>query len=336
MLRKHTFIIAEIGVNHNGHMSKARKLIDAAIEAKADAVKFQTFKADKIVSINAEKAGYQKKRTDIQESQYAMIKRLELSEADHKELIKYCNNKNIIFLSSPFDLDSIDLLNDLGLELFKIPSGEITNLPYLEAIGKLNKKVIMSTGMADLDEVGDALEILIRCGTKKENITVLHANTEYPTPMQDVNLRAMLTIQETYQIKVGYSDHTSGIEIPIAAVSLGAEVLEKHLTLDRNAEGPDHQSSLEPSQFKYMVKAIRNIEEALGSNIKQPSPSEKSNKLIVRKSIVANTSINKGDVFTNKNLGIKRPGSGISPMQWYELLGQIAKHNFSKDELIEL
>ncbi len=336
MLTNHTFIIAEAGVNHNGDIQKAKKLIDVAVEAGTDAVKFQTFKADKMVSRKAKKAEYQKQTTGTSESQYEMIKRLELSTDDHKELISYCNNKNIIFLSSPFDLDSIDLLNSLGLEIFKIPSGEITNLPYLEAIGKLNKKVIMSTGMADLGEIEDALEVLINTGTKKDNITILHVNTEYPTLMEDVNLKAMLTIKEAFKVNVGYSDHTLGIEIPTAAVALGATVIEKHFTLDKNAQGPDHRASLEPLELKTMVSAIRNIEKALGDGLKQPSLSEKSNKAIARKSIVANKNIKKGDVFTNENLGIKRPSNGISPMRWNEVIGKKATSKFFKDELIEL
>lgn len=336
MLAKNTFIIAEAGVNHDGDIHKAKKLIDIAIEAGADAVKFQTFKADKLVSRNAEKAEYQKQTTGTSESQYEMIKRLELSLDDHKELISYCDKDNIQFLSSPFDLDSIALLNSLGLEIFKIPSGEITNLPYLEAIGKLNKKVIMSTGMADLGEIEDALEVLTEAGTEKANITVLHVNTEYPTPMRDVNLKAMLTIKEAFKVNVGYSDHTLGIEIPIAAAALGATVIEKHFTLNKNAQGPDHRASLEPMELKAMVCAIRNINTALGNGLKQLSPSEKPNLATARKSIVATQNINKGDVFTNKNLGVKRPGNDISPMRWYEVLGKTATRYFSQDEPIEL
>ena len=336
MLTNNTFIIAEAGVNHDGDIQKAKQLIDVALEAGVDAIKFQTFKADRMVSRKTEKAEYQKQTTGTSESHYEMIKRLELSIVDHKELISYCNDKNIIFLSSAFDLDSINLLNNLGLEIFKIPSGEITNLPYLETIGKLNKKIIMSTGMADLGEIEDALEILINAGTKKDNITILHVNTEYPTPMEDVNLKAMLTIKVAFKVNVGYSDHTLGIEIPTAAVALGATVIEKHFTLDKNAQGPDHKVSLEPLELKTMVSAIRNIEKALGDGLKQPSLSEKSNKAIVRKSIVANKDIKKGDLFTNENLGIKRPGNGVSPMRWNEVIGKKAISNFFKDELIEL
>jgi len=336
MLKNQTFIIAEAGVNHDGDIHKAKKLIDAAAEAGADAVKFQSFRADKTVSKAADKAAYQKETTQASESQYEMIKRLELSVEDHKEVIQYCHERNIKFMSSPFDLESIQLLNELGLDTFKIPSGEIVNLPYLEAIGKLNKKVILSTGMADLGETEDALNVLISSGTDKKNITVLHANTEYPTPMKDVNLYAMNTIREAFKINVGYSDHTLGIEIPIAAVTLGAKVIEKHFTLDKNASGPDHSASLEPDGLKAMVHAIRNIEAALGNGIKRPSESEKKNKNIVRKSIFANRKILKGEKFTNENLAVKRPGNGISPMRWNEIISKQAPRDFNEDELIEL
>jgi N,N'-diacetyllegionaminate synthase len=265
-----------------------------------------------------------------------MIQRLELSKEDHETLIAYCKQKNIRFLSSPFDLESIHLLDELGLDTFKLPSGEITNLPYLEAIGKLNKKVIMSTGMADLGEIEDALNILIGSGTDKKNITVLHVNTQYPTPMKDVNLMAMNTIRNAFKISVGYSDHTLSIEIPIAAVTLGAKVIEKHFTLDKYAPGPDHRTSLEPQELKQMVHAIRNIEIAMGDGIKQPSASEKPNKTIVRKSIFAKQKISKGEKFTSKNLAIKRPGNGITPMRWNEVIGKIAKRDFNEDEPIEL
>lgn len=329
-----TFIIAEAGVNHNGSLELAFKLIDAAKEAGADAVKFQSFKADKLVSKKADKAEYQKQTTDTSESQYEMIKKLELSIDEHKKLIEYCNKIGIQFLSSPFDLDSIDLLNELGLEIFKIPSGEIINLPYLRKIGKLNKNVILSTGMADLGEIEDALDVLIDNGTDKNNITVLHCNTEYPTPFEDVNLRAMVTIKNSFGVKVGYSDHTNGIEIPIAAVALGAEVIEKHFTLDRNMKGPDHKASLEPNELKQMVSAIRNIEKALGSGIKKPSQSELKNKPIVRKSLVAIKEIKKGEKFTEEIIGIKRPGTGISPMRWDEIIGSVAQKDYAEDELI--
>lgn len=331
-----TFIIAEAGVNHNGNLELAYKLIDVAKEAGADTVKFQTFTADTSVTKTAKKAGYQNKTTDIKESQYEMIKKLELNEQHHKKLISYCKNKNIQFLSSPFDFSSIELLNKLGLNTYKIPSGEIINLPYLRKVGEYNKNVIMSTGMADLGEIESALNILINAGTKKEKITILHCNTEYPTPIEDVNLSAMLTIKNAFDVNVGYSDHTMGIEVPIAAVSMGARVIEKHFTLDRNLPGPDHKASLEPGELKAMVKAIRNIEKALGNGIKKPSPSELKNKPIVRKSIVAAKNIKKGEVFTEENITVKRPGNGISPMCWDEVSGRIAKRDFYADELIEI
>lgn len=330
----HTFIIAEAGVNHNGSLELAKKLIDVASEAGADAVKFQTFQAKNLVSKNAQKAEYQKQTTDQNESQFEMIKKLELSEAMHHELIAYCQQKNIMFLSTPFDHDSIELLNKLGLEIFKIPSGEITNLPYLRHIGSLNKQVILSTGMANLGEIEAALNVLTQAGTAKEKITVLHANTEYPTPMQDVNLKAMQTIGQAFDIAVGYSDHTLGIEVDVAAVALGASVIEKHFTLDKTMEGPDHKASLEPDELKAMVSAIRNIEQALGSSIKQPSPSESKNKPIARKSLVAKTAIKQGETFNAENLCIKRPGHGISPMRWDEIIGTKAQRDYAEDELI--
>ena len=332
---KKVFIIAEAGVNHNGSIELAKKLIDVAVEANVDAVKFQTFKASNLVSKNAQKADYQKNNmNDGDDSQFNMLKKLELDIETHKELIAYCNSKNIMFLSTPFDHDSIELLNDLGLEIFKIPSGEITNLPYLRHIGKLNKKVILSTGMADIGEIEDALDVLHKAGTKKENITVLHANTMYPTPMEDVNLRAMITIGNTFDVAYGYSDHTLGIEIPTAAVAMGASCIEKHFTLDCTMEGPDHKASLEPHELKAMVKAIRNIELALGSSIKKPSKSEMPNIGISRKSIVANCYIKKGEIFTENNLTIKRPGNGINPMRWDEIIGKISIRSYSKDDLI--
>ncbi len=328
------FIIAEAGVNHNGSIKLAKKLIDVAVEAGVDAVKFQTFKAENLVSKNAQKAEYQKERTDKEESQFEMIKKLELDIETHRELILYCNEKNIMFLSTPFDHDSIDLLNDLDLKIFKIPSGEITNLPYLRHIGTLQKRVILSTGMSDIGEIEDALDILIESGVKKEDITVLHANTMYPTPMNDVNLKAMLTIGNTFDIDYGYSDHTLGIEVDIAAVAMGAKVLEKHFTLDKNMEGPDHKASLEPNELKAMVKAIRNIELALGSSIKKPTSSEKPNIEIARKSIVASKPIKKNEIFSVENLAVKRPSNGITPMNWDNIIGTIATKDYDKDELI--
>lgn len=331
-----TFIIAEAGVNHNGSLKIAKKMIEVASQAGADAIKFQTFKTEQLVSRFAPKAEYQKKTTSKSETQFEMIKKLELDLTSHKELIQYCKKKHILFLSSPFDLESIDLLNKLGLSIFKIPSGEITNLPYLRKIGKLRKKIIMSTGMADLGEVEDALDILIDSGTKKENITVLHCNTEYPTSFEDVNLNAMITIRDAFKVNVGYSDHTLGMEVPIAAIALGATVIEKHFTLDRNMPGPDHRASLEPEELKKMVKAIRNIEQSLGNGIKKPTPSELINKIIARKSIVASKGIKKGTVFTEKNVTTKRPGNGINPMEWEKVIGKIAKKDFAKDDIIEL
>jgi N,N'-diacetyllegionaminate synthase len=329
-----TFIIAEAGVNHNGSIDIARQLIDVASESGADAVKFQTFKAENLVSINAKKAQYQEKNTDLKETQFEMIKKLELNTEAYESLISHCQSKNIMFLSSPFDIDSIKLLDNLGMEIFKIPSGEITNLPYLRYLGKLNKQIILSTGMSNIDEIKDAIEILLEEGTPKEKITLLHANTMYPTPMEDVNLNAMLTIGRTFDITYGYSDHTLGIEVDIAAVAMGAKCIEKHFTLDKSMKGPDHEASLEPDELKSMIKAIRNIELALGSYEKKPSNSEKANINIARKSIVAKTQISKGDVLNEENLAIKRPGHGISPMKWEEVLGMKATKNYIEDELI--
>jgi N,N'-diacetyllegionaminate synthase len=331
---KNVFIIAEAGVNHNGSQELAKRLIDAAVEAGADAVKFQTFKAENLVSKSAQKADYQKQTTSVEESQFEMIKKLELDVAVHKELMAYCQEKSIMFLSTPFDHDSIELLNELGLEIFKIPSGEITNLPYLRHIGRLNKKIILSTGMANLGEVEAAINVLIEAGSQRENITVLHANTEYPTPMQDVNLKAMQTLGQAFDLAYGYSDHTNGIEVPIAAVAMGACVIEKHFTLDKTMEGPDHKASLEPHELSAMVQAIRNIEQALGSPVKQPSPSEAKNKPIARKSLVAKAVIKQGETFTEQNLTIKRPGTGINPMRWDEVLGTVANKDYTEDELI--
>jgi len=331
---KKVFIIAEAGVNHNGKLDLAYKLVDVAVKAGADAVKFQTFKPEKVVSRFAKKARYQKETTDAAESQLDMIKKLDLGYEAFVELKKYCDKKGIVFSSTPFDSDSIEFLDQLGLDIFKIPSGEITNLPYLRKIGSLNKQVIMSTGMADLKEVKESLDVLISCGTDREGITILHCNTEYPTPFDDVNLKAMLTIRDELSVKVGYSDHTPGIEVPVAAVALGAEVIEKHFTLDKNMEGPDHRASLEPDELKAMVSAIRNIEKAMGDGIKRPSPSELKNKPIACKSIVAAKDIRKGEAFTEENLTVKRPGTGISPMRWDEIIWQKAERNYKADELI--
>lgn len=328
------FIIAEAGVNHNGSLELAKKLVDVAVEAKADSVKFQTFKASLGVSKFAPKAEYQIETTSKDESQLDMVRKLELTEEMHEELIKYCAEKNIMFLSTPFDLYSVDLLASYGLDIFKIPSGEITNLPYLRKIGQLKKKIILSTGMANLGEIESAVDILTTAGTNKDDITLLHVTTQYPTPMEDVNLKAMVTIGNAFGMKYGYSDHTLGIEIPIAAVALGACVIEKHFTLDCNMEGPDHRASLNPQGLKDMVSAIRNIELALGDGIKKASPSEYKNLAIARKSIVAKQNIKAGEAFTQDNITVKRPGTGISAMRWDEIIGTKASRDYVEDELI--
>ena len=328
------FIIAEAGVNHNGSVDLAKQLIDVAVDSGADAVKFQTFKAENLVAKNTQKADYQKQTTDESESQFEMIKKLELDIDIHKKLIKYCNEKDIMFLSTPFDHDSIDLLNKLGLKIFKIPSGEITNLPYLRHIGSLVKQVILSTGMSTLQEVDDALTILVDAGTKKENITVLHANTMYPTPMEDVNLNAMQTMRQEFNVAVGYSDHTLGIEVDIAAVTMGASIIEKHFPLDKAMKGPDHKASLDPAELKAMVTSIRNVENALGDGIKLPSRSEQPNMVVARKSILASQVIKKGDTLTEENIVIKRPGNGMSPMKWDEVVGSVAIKDYQVDEII--
>ena len=331
-----TFIIAEAGVNHNGSMGIAKKLVDVAVEAGVNAVKFQTFKAENVISKFARKAEYQRKTFSKSETQLEMVKRLELDVNAHEELMVYCREKGMMFLSSPFDLESIELLNELGVKIFKIPSGEITNLPYLRKIGRLKRKKILSTGMADMREIENALDILQEAGTPKDSIVVLHCNTEYPTPMEDVNLKAMLTIRDTFGVNVGYSDHTSGIEVPIAAVALGATVIEKHFTLDKNMDGPDHSASLDRVELERMVTAIRNIEKAMGDGSKRPSSSELKNMPVVRKSLVAARDIKKGDMFTEDNVTIKRPGTGISPMEWDSIIGGKAIRDFNEDELIEL
>lgn len=333
-----TTIIAEAGVNHNGSIELAKQLIEAAANAGADFVKFQTFKTEKSISKSAKKAEYQQKNfNDGDDSQYAMLKKLELSEAMHLELIAHCKKCGVQFLSTGFDKESIDFLDNLNIPFYKIPSGEITNKPYLKHIAKKKKPVVMSTGMANMEEIKAALAVLTQNGVPKNQITILHCNTEYPTPMEDVNLLAMLHIQRELGVPVGYSDHTNGIEVPIAAVALGAEVIEKHFTLDRSLPGPDHKASLEPEELKAMVQAIRHVEVAIsGSGIKEPSPSEIKNKDIARKSIVAAKGIQKGELFTEDNLTVKRPGNGISPMLWDEILGQKAKRDFQEDELIEM
>ena len=328
------FVIAEAGVNHNGSLELAKKLIDIAASSGADAVKFQTFKAENLVTKKAQKAKYQTKSTDKDESQFDMIKKLELDSQAHKQLFNYSKKKRIMFMSTPFDHDSIELLNELGLEVFKISSSDITNLPYLRHVGKLDKKIILSTGMSNISEISDALQVLIKSGTKKNNITVLHANTDYPTPMKDVNLKAMLAIGKKFNLAYGYSDHTLGIEVDIAAVAMGASCIEKHFTINSNMDGPDHKASLEPDQLKAMVRAIRNIEIALGSDIKKPSSGEMININVVRKSIVAKLDIKQGEIFSKNNLAVKRPGNGISPMKWDEIIGTKATKDYRKDELI--
>lgn len=334
----HTTIIAEAGVNHNGSIDLAKKLIEAAAFAGADFIKFQTFKANNLVSKSAKKAEYQKNNTrDNDDSQYTMLKKLELNEAMHHELISHCNQCGIQFLSTGFDNESIDFLDSIGIPFFKIPSGEITNKPYLRYIARKSKPVILSTGMSTLEEIKAATNVLCENGISKNEITILHCNTEYPTPIEDVNLKAMLHIRDELRVKIGYSDHTDGIEVAIAAVALGATVIEKHFTLDRNLPGPDHRASLEPDDLKEMVRAIRNLEIALsGSGKKEPSPSEIKNKDVARKSIVAACRINKEEVFTESNLTVKRPGNGINPMKWDEIIGQKATKDFNADDLITL
>lgn len=329
-------IIAEAGVNHNGRLELAKKMVKIAKEAGADIVKFQTAVPELVMTKTAPKATYQKYVTNPSESQLDMAKKIHLPLNVYKHLKEYSEEMGIIFLSTPFDCKSINALEKLNLEYFKIPSGEITNLIYLRKIGSLKKRIVLSTGMADMGEIEDALDILIEAGTPREAITVLHCNTEYPTPFEDVNLLAMISIKEAFRVNVGYSDHTLGIEVPIAAVALGATVIEKHFTLDKNMEGPDHKASLEPHELQEMVKAIRNVEKALGDGIKRPSPSELKNRVIVRKSIVAARDIKMGEVFSGKNITAKRPGNGISPMEWGKVIGQKAKRNFIEDEMIEI
>ena len=336
MLVSKVFIIAEAGVNHNGSINLAKKLIDAAAYAGADAVKFQTFKADRLATKLAHKADYQKSNTSVNESQYEMLKKLELDEDMHKAIIEHCKQKQIMFLSSAFDNESVDMLNNFGMALFKIPSGEITNLPYLKHVGCLKKPIILSSGMSDLGDIKNALDVLIECGVSKDQLTVLHATTEYPCPIEEVNISAMQTISINFGVKVGYSDHTNGIEVSIAAVALGACVIEKHFTLDQTMEGPDHKASIEPNEFKSMVRAIRNIEKALGDGIKKPSKSEIKNMAISRKSIVALRAIKSGEIFSVANLAVKRPGTGISPMDLNKIIGKIARRDFLPDEQIEL
>lgn len=330
-----TIIIAEAGVNHNGSLSIAKMLIEEAAKAGADFIKFQSFVTEKLVSKDAKLADYQKNIFKNENSQFVMLKELELSYNDHCELIEYCNQHKIAFFSTAFDLDSIDMLSKLNLPIWKIPSGEITNLPYLQKLGSFNKPIILSTGMATIGEIEAAIEVLEASGTQRDRITVLHCTTEYPAPINEVNLKAMTTIADTFKVKVGYSDHTEGIEISLAAVAMGATVIEKHFTLDRNMDGPDHKASLEPNELKKMVESIRNIEHAMGSGIKKPSQSEIKNKIAVRKSIVAACQIQKGELLTEENLTVKRPGNGMSPMLWNEIIGKKAIKKFEPDDLIE-
>ena len=329
----HVFIIAEAGDNHNGNVDLAFQLVDKAVEAGADCVKFQTFVTEEVISKRAEKAEYQKETTGTEESQYEMVKKLELTFDHFRELQKYAQKKGLLFLSTPFDIPSVDFLESIDVPYFKIPSGEITNLPYLIRIAQTGRDIILSTGMAEMAEISAAVGVLKEHGAGE--ISLLHCNTEYPTPMEDVNLRAMLTLKKEFGVRVGYSDHTKGIEVPIAAAALGAEIIEKHFTLDHNMEGPDHMASLEPDELKAMVAGIRNIEKALGSGIKTASDSEKKNIDIARKSIVARRKIARGEIFTEDNLAVKRPGNGISPMKWFEVTGTKAVRDFDEDEMIE-
>lgn len=334
----HTLIIAEAGVNHNGSIDIAKQLVDKAVEAGVDIIKFQTFKAEKLVSKSAKQAEYQKKNigSKSDDSQYNMLKKLELSEQDHLELMTYCEERGIQFFSTAFDLESIDYLHSLNLGLWKIPSGEITNYPYIKKIAQYHEPVILSTGMCEMEDISAAMNVLCENGVDSPQITILHCNTEYPTPYEDVNLLAMQQIKEDFQVEVGYSDHTKGIEVPIAAVALGATVIEKHFTLDRDMEGPDHKASLEPDELKAMVSAIRHIEQALGDGHKQISESERKNIAIARKSIIAAKDIKKGELLTEENLTVKRPGTGISPMRWEKVVGTKAIKDFSEEDLIEI
>jgi N,N'-diacetyllegionaminate synthase len=329
-----TIIIAEAGVNHNGSLKMAKQLVDVALAAGADYVKFQTFKAESLVSKNTALADYQKKAIGEQSNQYEMLKKLELSFDDFRELSRYCEAKGIKFLSTAFDYESLLFLNDLGMEIFKVPSGEITNKPYLKLMASFGKPIILSTGMANMQEVREALDVLEASGAKREKVTVLHCNSEYPTPLEDVNLRAMCTISRDLNVRVGYSDHTLGTLVAMAAVAAGASVIEKHFTLDKNLEGPDHMASIDGSELREMVEKIRKVEVILGSSEKKPSPSELKNIEAARKSIVALKMIHKGEIFTEQNITVKRPGAGISPMQWDTVLGKRAVRDFETDDFI--
>ncbi len=330
-----TLIIAEAGVNHNGDMELAKKLVKVAQEAKVDVIKFQSFVAEDLVTKSAEKATYQKKISDRSEFQLEMLQKLELNQFQHQELKRFANSVGLEFLSTGFDIRSMEMLLALGIERIKIPSGEITNLPYLRYVAAQGKEVILSTGMSTLKEIEIALEVLVQGGIKLQNITVLHCTSNYPVRMDEVNLKAMTTIAKEFQVKIGYSDHTNGIEVALAAVALGATIIEKHFTLDRKLPGPDHIASLEPHELAALVTGIRNLEIALGSEAKEPTESEVQMRLVARKSIVAKEYIRKGQVFSRENLTVKRPGSGISPMQWEEIIGSISSRDYSPDDLIE-
>jgi len=335
-MKKPILIIAEAGVNHNGDLAIAKQLIDVAADAGANLVKFQTFSADRLVTQHAKKADYQSATTEKNETQHQMLSRLELSKNMHHELIAHSNKRNIGFFSTGFDIESVNFLNSLGINHFKIPSGEITNLPYLNHIGQFGKSVIISTGMSTMSDIEAAINALEQAGTNRSLITVLHCTSEYPTPMEEVNLSAMQSIKAAFGVEVGYSDHTAGIEVSIAAAALGATVIEKHFTIDNNLPGPDHKASLEPDKLKDMVSAIRHIEIALGDGIKRLTLSEARNKVVARKSLVAKKAIKYGDVLSSNNITTKRPGNGISPMRWDEVIGRIAVRDFAVDELIEL
>ena len=333
----HVVIIAEAGVNHNGSVELAKQLVDKAAEAGVDYIKFQTFKSEKLVSRSAKQAEYQQRNIGkADDGQLAMLKKLELTEEDHHVLIEYCKEKGVKFFSTAFDLTTIDLLHSFNLGLWKIPSGEVTNYPYIKKIAKFGEPVILSTGMCEMSDIEAALNVLLEEGLNKDEITILHCNTEYPTPYEDVNLKAMLEIGNKFGVKIGYSDHTKGIEVPIAAVALGATVIEKHFTLDRNMDGPDHKASLEPYELNQMVSSIRNIEKAIGSGHKTITESERKNIAIARKSIVAACNIKKGELLTEENLTVKRPGTGISPMRWYEVVGTVASKDYTEEDMIVL
>jgi N,N'-diacetyllegionaminate synthase len=334
---RHTVIIAEAGVNHNGSLEMAKKMVDAAADAGVDYVKFQTFCSELLVTASAAQADYQRREAQSEDSsQLAMLRKLELSHADHLALVDYCKQKGVKFLSTAFDLPSVDFLDGLGVDFWKVPSGEITNLPYLRKIAATRRPIVMSTGMSDLDTVKESLDFLLGEGAERKDITLLHCNTEYPTPFADVNLNAMITLRNELGVATGYSDHTLGIEVPVAAVALGAEVIEKHFTLDRNLPGPDHKASLLPDELKAMVSAIRNIEKALGTGLKRVTDSEAKNIVAARKSIVAAVAIKAGEVFTEENLTVKRPGNGLSPMKWYDVVGRQASRDYQPDEPIEI